>query len=228
LGIFNWYLRVTDPTFMVWWSQLGSEQAHATKQTVDSVEYVLNYLYNYPDAHLVFYASDMKLHGESDAFYNSEPGATSRAGGTFFLGKRTETFVNGPLDQILVRIDAVCFFAAEAEYASIFLNARKATVLRQTLFDMGYPQPPTPLSVDNKCAEGLANDTVKRRRSKAIDMRFHWIRNRVRQGQFIITWSPGATNLADFLTKNLPTKQFQFMRLFFVRDIKPQTKSSAT
>jgi hypothetical protein len=59
LGIFNWYLRVTDPTFMV-----CSEQAHATKQTVDSVEYALNYLYNYPDAHLVFYASDMTLHGE--------------------------------------------------------------------------------------------------------------------------------------------------------------------
>jgi hypothetical protein len=110
----------------------------------------LNYLYNYPDAHLVFYASDMKLHGESDASYNSEPGATSRAGGTFFLGKRTETFVNGTLDQISVRIDAVCSSAAEAEYASIFLNARKATVLRQTLSDMGYPQPPTPLASDMK------------------------------------------------------------------------------
>jgi hypothetical protein len=59
-------------------------------------------------------------------------------------------------------------------------------------------------------------------------MRFHWIRDRVRQGQFIITWFPGTTNLADFFTKNLPAKQFQFMRLFFVRDIKPQTKTSAT
>jgi hypothetical protein len=228
LGIFNWYLRVTDPTFMVRWSQLGSEQAHATEQTVESVDYVLNYLYNYPDAHLIFYASDMNLQGESDASYNSEPGATSRSGGTFFLGKRTDNFVNGPIEETSVRIDAVCSSVAEAEYASIFLNARKATVLRQTLSDIGYPQPPTPLSVDNKCAEGLANDTVKRRRSKAIDMRFHWIRDRVRQGQFIITWSPGVTNLADFFTKNLSTKQFQFMRLFFVRDIKPRAKSSAT
>jgi hypothetical protein len=108
LGIFNWYLRVTDPTFMVRWSQLGSEQTHATEQTVDSVDYVLNYLYNYPDAHLVFYASDMNLQGESDASYNSEPGATSRAGGTFFLGKRADNFVNGPIDETSVRIDAVC------------------------------------------------------------------------------------------------------------------------
>jgi hypothetical protein len=75
-------------------------------------------------------------------------------------------------DETSVRIDAVCSSVAEAEYASIFLNARKATVLCQTLSDIGYPQPPTPLSVDNKCAEGLANDTVKRRRSKAINMRF--------------------------------------------------------
>ena len=77
------------------------------------------------------------------------------------------------------------------------------------------------MSVDNKCAQGLANDTVKRRQSKAIDMRFHWIRDRVRQGQFLINWGPGASNLADFFTKNLAAKQFQEMRLYFVKDIKP-------
>jgi hypothetical protein len=227
LGIFNWYLRVTDPTFKVRFSQLGSEQAHATEQTEASVEYVLNYLYNYPNASLVFYASDMKLYVESDASYNSEPGATSRAGGVFFLGARTDNFVNAPVDETSVRIDAVVSAVSEAEYAAIFLNARKATVLRQTLKDLGYPQPPTPMSVDNKCAQGLANDTVKRRRSKAIDMRFHWIRDRVRQGQFIINWAPGTTNLADFFTKNLPVKQFQYMRLFFVKDIKiPKSRLS--
>jgi hypothetical protein len=32
-------------------------------------------------------------------------------------------------------------------------------------------------------------------------MRFHWIRERVRQGQFTITWQPGMWNLADFFTK---------------------------
>jgi histone deacetylase 1/2 len=221
LGIFNWYLRVTDPTFKCRLSQLGSEQAHATEQTAEAVDYVLNYLHNYPNASLVYYASDMKLHAESDASHNAEPEARSRAGGTFYLGARTADFVNAPVDETSVRIDAVCASAAEAEYASLFLNARKACVLRQTLKDLGHPQGATPILVDNKCAQGLANDTVKRRQSKAIDMRFHWIRDRVRQGQFEIIWGPGSENLADFFTKNLAAKQFQQMRLFFVKDINP-------
>ncbi len=44
-----------------------------------------------------------------------------------------------------------------------------------------YPQPPTTILCDNITAIGLANDNIKMKRSKAIDMRFHWIRDRVRQ-----------------------------------------------
>ena len=146
------------------------------------MDYVLEYLDNFPNANLVYYACGMQLQVEFDASYNAEAGATSRAGGVYYLGQRTADFVNGPIDETSVRIDAVCASVAEAEYASIFINARKACVLRQTLKDLGHPQGTTPMSVDNKCAQGLANDTVKRRRSKAIDMRFHWIRDRVRQG----------------------------------------------
>jgi hypothetical protein len=41
-----------------------------------------------------------------------------------------------------------------------------------------------------------------------MDMRFHWVRDRVRQGQFNIQWRPGAVNLADFFTKALPVSKF--------------------
>ena len=56
---------------------------------------------------------------------------------------------------------------------------------------------------------GLANDTVKVKRSKSIDMRFHWIRDRIRQGHFTVSWVAGAANLADFFTKALPVKRHQ-------------------
>ena len=42
-----------------------------------------------------------------------------------------------------------------------------------TLNDLGHPQPPTTLVADNSTASGIANDTVKQRRSKAVDMRCH-------------------------------------------------------
>ncbi|KAG7345707.1 hypothetical protein IV203_033238 [Nitzschia inconspicua] len=39
----------------------------------------------------------------------------------------------------------------------------------------------------------IANDTVKQKRSKAMDMRFYWIRDRVGQNQFHIVWRKART-----------------------------------
>jgi hypothetical protein len=35
-----------------------------------------------------------------------------------------------------------------------------------------------------------------------MDMRYHWLTNRVRQTQFDVYWRPGRENLADFHTKH--------------------------
>jgi hypothetical protein len=81
---------------------------------------------------------------------------------------------------------------------------------------MGHPQQPTLIVCDNSCAVGLANNTVRQRRSKAMEMRFHWARDRVRQGQFRVEWRVGRLNLADYFTKDYPVRHFIAMRKFFV------------
>jgi hypothetical protein len=84
----------------------------------------------------------------------------------------------------------------------LFHNGKEAAMLRTTLEDMGHPQPATPIQTDNACASGICNETVKQRRSKAMDMRFYWIRDRVKQGQFLVHWRKGSENLADYFTKH--------------------------
>jgi hypothetical protein len=65
---------------------------------------------------------------------------------------------------------------------------------------------------DNTCAIGIATDSIKQKCSKAIDMRFHWVRDRVRQGQFTISYIKSADNIADYFTKNFdPLKHKFFM-----------------
>ena len=51
---------------------------------------------------------------------------------------------------------------------------------------MARPQP-TP---DNSTANGILNGTMKQQRSKAIDMRFYWLKDIAEQGQFKIYWAP--------------------------------------
>jgi len=102
--------------------------------------------------------------------------------------------------------------AAEAEIGALFHNGKEACHLRTILEEMGHPQPPTVLITDNLTAAGIANDTVKQRRSKAIDMRFYWVRDRVRQGHFRILWLPGSGNHADYFTKHHPASHHRAMR----------------
>jgi hypothetical protein len=106
--------------------------------------------------------------------------------------------------------------AAEAELAGLFHNCKEACPIRIALEELGFPQPATPIQTDNSTACGIANDTVKQRRSKAIDMRFYWIKDRVRQGHFFVYWKPGKINQADYFTKHHPPSHHQEMRPLYL------------
>ena len=82
------------------------------------------------------------------------------------------------------------------------MNGHEACGLRNCLADLGYPRCPTPMKTDNSVANGLVNGTIKQKRSKAIDMRFYWLKDRQSQNQFKIFWEKGKNNLADYPTKH--------------------------
>jgi hypothetical protein len=131
----------------------------------------------------------MILHIHSDASYLSEPKVRSRVGGYFFLGNDTkEPPLNSAIHVISQIMMNVMASAAEAEVGGLFINGQAACPLRVALEEMGHPQPATTIVTDNQCAEGIANETVKQKRSKAIDMQFYWIRDRVEQKQLQIYW----------------------------------------
>jgi hypothetical protein len=159
----------------------------------------------------------MVLHIQSDASHLSRPNARGVTGGIFYLGNLNKpTDINGGIHALSVVTDVVVASAAEGEYASLFTNGGIGEWIRTVLLALGYAQPPTIMLCDNTCAVGLATDTVKARRSKSIDMRFHWVRDRVQQKHFDVQWRPGANNLADFFTKPLPVHQHQAIMPFLV------------
>ncbi len=86
----------------------------------------------------------------------------------------------------------------------LIFGAQHAAALRTVLSDLEYPQPDTIILCDNTTAIGIATDSVKQKWSKATDMRFHWVHDRVHQKQFWIAYIASAENLADYFTKNLP------------------------
>jgi hypothetical protein len=55
-----------------------------------------------------------------------------------------------------------------------------------------------------------------------MDMRFYWVKDRVKQGQYNVCWGPGFQNLADYFTKHyLPAHHKQMRDIYIHADERP-------
>ena len=67
--------------------------------------------------------------------------------------------------------------ATEAEIAALYMNARESVAIRNILENLGHKQQPTLMQTDSETAEGILNKKMQPKRTKAMDMRFHWLRD---------------------------------------------------
>jgi hypothetical protein len=207
-----YYARAVDPTILVTISSLSTQQAKPTTRTMAAINHLLDYCATHPNAISRYHASDMVLHIESDASYLSEAKAKSRYAGYHYLSidpKGTNVMyppLNAPVLVTANIIKETVASASEAELAGLFHNGQDALPLIYALNEMGHTQPPTPIQTDNSTAAGLANDTLKQKKSKAMEMRYFWIADKCEADVFNVYWNQGKTNKADYYSKQHPTK----------------------
>jgi hypothetical protein len=213
-GSVLYYAREIDPTFLMPLNDIATEQTKATEKTQASTNQMLDYLATRPDATIRYHASDMILNIHSYASYLSVSNAQSRLGGLFFLGNTPpeQETLNRSILNVAAVIKNVVASAAESEVRACFHNTQSGAPLSVTLTELGHTQPPTPLRTDNSTAYGIVNETIKQKRSKAMDMRYHWLTDRVRQKQFDVYWRPGRENLGYYHTKHHSAQHHKDMR----------------
>ena len=158
----------------------------------------------------------MVLCAHADAGFLNETYSRSRAGAHIFLSEN-DPFprFNGAILSIAQIIKFVLTSAGEAELGALFIAAQKMVPLRQTLIEMGWPQPKSPIQTDNTTAEGVVNGTIIANKLKAMDLRLHWLRCRAAQNQFRIYWDKGPNNWADYSTKHHPPVYHESKRPLF-------------
>ena len=110
--------------------------------------------------------------------------------------------------------------AAEAEIGATFINGKEAVPIHTPPRRIGYPQPATPLRVNNLTAKGSAEDFIKHKRSKEIDISFYWIKDCESQGQLLVYWKPGITNLEKYHTEHHPPAHNCLMRSTYLNPTK--------
>ena len=92
---------------------------------------------------------------------------------------------------------------------ALSLAAQETMWLRYLLRELGTPQiPATIMNVDNQAAISMAEHAGYKSRAKLIDLRYHFVRDAVRDGVLKIKYVPTTQQLSEFMTKSLPTPQF--------------------
>jgi hypothetical protein len=177
-------------------------------------------MWTHPDAKICYRASNMILNVHSNASYLSALLARSRAGGYFFLGSLPvdgdPIKLNGAIHITCTILKLVAALAAEAELGALFLNAQEAKVLRLTLLELGHPQPPTPILINNTATVGIVNNTIKCQCSRAMEMQYFWLLDGKTQKYFKFYYQPGQENLGDYPSKHHMADIHQHVRPYYV------------
>ena len=223
IGVFLFYARAIDSTMLPALGTLAALQTTATTTTMKAIVKFLDYAATHPDATVRFRKSNMILHIDSDASYLSEPKSRSRYAGYHYLSDRTTDASIAPPSNDAIHVPCaimreVMSSAAEAELGGCFHNAKESCPIRTCLEELGHTQPATAIVTDNSTAVGIATETVKQKRSKAVDMRFYWLRDRVAQGQFLVCWHKGQKSRSDYFTKHHPAQHHRNVRPFYLYD----------
>lgn len=116
----------------------------------------------------------------------------------------------------------VALSSCEAEFMAATMTACQGIWLRRLLSDItGQKIPPVAIHVDNRSALDLMKNPVFHGRSKHIDIRFHFIRECVENGEITVTHVDGKEQKADMLTKPLArVKHEEMCKLVGIKKIK--------
>jgi hypothetical protein len=106
---------------------------------------------------------------------------------------------------------------AEAEFGAVFLNTEEGTVTHITLSEMGHKQDTLELKIEHNTAD-IINNKFQQKRSKTVDMRFYWVKDRVEQDTFNVGWAPGDTNMGDYFTKHHSPAHHKRMIPYYLND----------
>ncbi|GJT23891.1 gag/pol polyprotein [Tanacetum coccineum] len=103
--------------------------------------------------------------------------------------------------------------STEAEYKALTDTVAELTWLQDLLHALGIRSTSTPiLRCDNLGATYLSANPIFRARTKHIEIDYHFVREKVAQGDLQIQHISTHDQIEDIFTKPLPTPRFLFLR----------------
>eukprot|EP00965_Chrysotila_dentata_P063891 2117411-Pleurochrysis_carterae.AAC.1 len=165
-----------------------------TPELLEAARRVLMYLFHHRSIGLRFERSQTSRQGFSDSDWATKH---STSGYVFMYNQAAISWASK-------KQPSVALSSGEAEIIAASEASKEAVYLRSLFADLGLgAAEPTTLSMDNKSAIDLTYDPEHHQRSKHIDRRHFFVRERVEAHDISILFVCSTENLADFFTKPL-------------------------
>lgn len=199
LGSIMYGMTHTRPDLGLSMSILSRYLSSPTPIHAQALKKVLRYIRQHPTSGLHFgrsYASPLEGYVDSD--YATDKDTRRSTTGWIYL------LFGTPVAWKSQRQAAVTLSSCEAEYIAAVDAAKEGIWILQLLKDLGAPddlRKSITLNCDNTSTINLAEGTAKHGRTKHIDVRHHWLKEKVADGTISIKYVKSEDNLADGLTK---------------------------
>ena len=182
-----------------------------TMATCRLMIYLLQYLRGTKDKGIRFSGSKFDMHIFTDADWAGDQ-----------LSRRSTTgyvvfAAGGPLAWQSKLQTTVSTSSMQSEYQALYAGMQEIVWLRGVMAELGLPfSEPTPFFLDSQSAEDLAVNPVFHKRSKHIEIKYHWVREHVdADGEYQTAelMHVGTEHMsADIYTKALSGLKFAFHR----------------
>nr|GFA48471.1 retrovirus-related Pol polyprotein from transposon TNT 1-94 [Tanacetum cinerariifolium]GFA51358.1 retrovirus-related Pol polyprotein from transposon TNT 1-94 [Tanacetum cinerariifolium] len=104
--------------------------------------------------------------------------------------------------------DYTLMSSTKAEYVSLSAYCTHVLWMRTQLTDYGFHFDKIPMYCDSKAAIAISCNPVQHSRTKHIDVRYHFIKEKVEKGIVELVFVGTEYQLADLFTKALPVERF--------------------
>nr|GFB49646.1 retrotransposon protein, putative, unclassified [Tanacetum cinerariifolium] len=107
--------------------------------------------------------------------------------------------------------DCTSMSSIEAEYVSLSTCYTQVLWMRTQLTNYGFHFDKIPMYCDSKVAIAISCNPVQHSRTKHIDVRYHFIKEKVKKGIVELFFVGTEYQLADLFTKALPEERFKYL-----------------
>lgn len=169
---------------------------------------VVKYLAGTKGYGITYSGTDVSAQGWCDSDYGGDLDTRRSTAGYIF------TINRGAVIWSSKRQPTVAVSTAEAEYIAAAAAVKEALWLHKVLIDLDMAKEgPVNIWCDNQAAIKLLKHPIASARSKHIDIAHHFVRERVEMGEVEFAYCSTESNLADCMTKALPSAKFAQCRL---------------